>query len=196
MFGNGHAIEQRGEDGEAGRVMFPSRFSLKADDRGAAIIELALVAPVLALTVIGIVDMSNAYSRKLALEQGAQRAIEKIMQTTQQDTVEGTLTTEAICQVDGTNADGTCKSSPITASNVTVTWRLECTDSGGTITAQTSTDSTTFDGLTCGSGTVSSARYVSVTVTDTYTPMFPIHFAALNGDGTYHLSATAGMRTD
>jgi hypothetical protein len=34
-----------------------------------------------------------------------------------------------------------------------------------------------------------------VTVTDTYTPMFPIHFAGLNADGTYHLSATAGMRT-
>jgi len=52
------------------------------NDRGAAIIELALVAPVLALMTIGIVDMSNAYSRKLGLEQGAQRAIEKIMQTT------------------------------------------------------------------------------------------------------------------
>ena len=33
---------------------------------------------------IGIVDMSNAFSRKLTLEQGAQRAIEKIMQTTQE----------------------------------------------------------------------------------------------------------------
>ena len=46
-------------------------------------IELALVAPVLALMVIGIVDMSNAFSRKLALEQGAQRASRKIMQTTE-----------------------------------------------------------------------------------------------------------------
>ena len=44
---------------------------------------MALVAPIFALTVIGIVDMSNAYSRKLGAEQGAQRAIEKIMQTTE-----------------------------------------------------------------------------------------------------------------
>ena len=56
------------------------RIRLLRDERGAAVIELALVAPVLALMVIGIVDISNAYSRKLALEQGAQRAIEKIMQ--------------------------------------------------------------------------------------------------------------------
>jgi Flp pilus assembly protein TadG len=62
---------------------------LLADARGAAVIEMALIAPVLALGVIGIVDVSNAYSRKLALEQGAQRAIEKIMNTTETSTVEG-----------------------------------------------------------------------------------------------------------
>ena len=176
------------------KLAFPR---LAADERGAAIIELALVAPVLALMAIGLVDMSNAFSRKLALEQGAQRAIEKIMQTTEVDTVEGTLKTEAVCQVNGTNSDGTCKTSPITASNVTVTYRLECMDSAGGITAQTSTDSATFDAFTCGGGTVKDARYIEVGVTDKYTPMFPIHFYSYNGgDGTYHLSAKAGMRTE
>ena len=35
-----------------------------------------------------------------------------------------------------------------------------------------------------------------ITVNDKYTPMFPIHFAGLNSsDGTYHITATAGMRT-
>jgi Flp pilus assembly protein TadG len=168
---------------------------LARNERGAVIIELALVAPFLALMVIGIVDMSNAFSRKLALEQGAQRAIEKIMQTTEQDTVEGTLKTEAVCQVNGTNSDGTCKTSPITASNVTVTYRLECTNAAGTISAQTSTDATAFDAFTCSSGTVAQARYIEVGVTDKYEPMFPVHFASFNTDGTYHLSATAGMRT-
>ena len=61
--------------------------SLRSDDRGAAVIEMALVAPVFALMVIGISDMSNAYSQKLALEQGAQRSIEKVMQTTGLTTV-------------------------------------------------------------------------------------------------------------
>jgi Flp pilus assembly protein TadG len=168
---------------------------LAADPRGAAIIELALIAPILGLMIIGIVDMSNAFSRKLALEQGAQRAIEKIMQTTANDTVEGTLKTEAVCQVNGTNTDGTCKASPITTANVTVTYRLECTAAGGAITAQTSTDSDTFNAFTCAAGTLSEARYIEIAVADTYTPMFPIHFSFIDADGTYHLSATAGMRT-
>ena len=160
------------------------------NERGAAIIELAMVAPVFALMTIGIVDMSNAYSRKLGLEQGAQRAVEKIMQTTQDDTVDDTLKNEAVCQVNGTNDDGTCKDSPITTDNVTVDHTLECIDADGTV--HTSTDPT----AEC-TGTQKSRTYISVTVTDKYTPMFPIHFAALDGtDHTYHLSATAGMRTN
>src|SRR3954453_15243564 len=99
-------------------MTYPAFRNLRADVRGVAVIELALVAPILALTVIGIVDMSNAYSRKLALEQGAQRSIEKIMQTTQGETVDDTIKKEAVCQVNGTNSDGSCKSSPITAANV------------------------------------------------------------------------------
>ena len=170
---------------------------LFANHRGAAVIELALVAPVLALTVIGIVDMSNAYSRKLALEQGAQRAVEKIMNTTETSTVEATLANEVQCQVNGSTTSGsvtTCNTSPTQA--ITVTWRLDCTDSGGTVTTQTTTDSATYDAYTCGSGTVRTARYVQVNVTDKYTPLFPLHFASFNsGDGTYHLSATAGVRT-
>lgn len=52
--------------------------TLVGNERGAAIIELALIAPVVAIAVAGISDLSSAFSRKLALEQGAQRAIEKI----------------------------------------------------------------------------------------------------------------------
>lgn len=169
---------------------------LAADTRGAAVIELAFVAPILALTIVGIVDMSNAFSRKLALEQGAQRAIEKIMQTTEHDTVEATLKNEAVCQVNGVNpATGLCRTAPITAANVTVTWRLECINptSRALTSQQSSIDADAFDLMTCpGEREV---RYIEVKVTDRYTPMFSLHFAAINGDGTYHLDATAGMRT-
>src|SRR5690242_2997078 len=113
---------------------------LLRSQKGAAIIELAMVAPVFALMTIGIVDMSNAYSRKLSLEQGAQRAIEKIMQTTQDDTVDDTLKTEAVCQVNGTNADGSCKGSPITSSDVDVDHLLECIDADGTVHSSTDPD--------------------------------------------------------
>lgn len=169
---------------------------LFGDRRGAAVIELALIAPVFALMTIGIVDISNAYSRKLALEQGAQRAIEKIMQTTEDDTVEGTLRTEAMCQVNGASGDGTCNASPLTADDVTVTYRLECVDGTTVSSSQVETDSTAFDALTC-DPSQTEQRYIQVALVDKYTPMFPIHFGSYNsGDNSYHINATAGMRTE
>jgi Flp pilus assembly protein TadG len=169
---------------------------LWSDRRGSIIVEMALVAPVLGTLIIGVVDISNAYSRKLALEQGAHRAIEKIMQTTDYQTVEDTLKSEAICQVNGMNTDGTCKTSPITSSDATVTWRFEClTATKAVASTQTTTDTTTFDSYSC-SGTNTESRYVSITLADKYTPIFPLHFSSLDADGTYHLSASAGMRVE
>ena len=167
--------------------------TLLANQDGAALIEMAMLAPVFAMMVVGVVDMSNAFSRKLALEQGAQRAIEKIMQTTEDTTVESTLKTEAVCQVNGVNTDGSCKTSPITAANVTTSYTQECTDSGGTVTTTPFTDPVLYEASNCPT-TSKEADYLSITVTDQYTPLFPLHFAAYNSDGTYHLSATAGMR--
>src|SRR5438270_7215544 len=171
------------------------RIRLLANDRGAALIELALIAPVLALGTIGIIDISNAYSRKLALEQGAQRAIEKIMNTTESATVEATLASEVQCQVNGsttTSGVTTCNTSPTQA--ITVTWRLDC-KVGGATTSQSTTSSATYDAwLIACAGT--KTGYVQVAVTDKYTPMFPIHFSAFSSsDSSYHLSATAGVRT-
>ena len=122
------------------------------------------------------------------------------MNTTETSTVESTLANEAVCQVNGTTTSGgvtTCNTSPITTNNVTVSWTLDCTV-GGTMTAQTTTDSATYDGYVtaCTNLGGTKAGYVQVTVTDKYTPLFPIHFAAFNtNDSTYHLSATAGTRT-
>jgi Flp pilus assembly protein TadG len=166
-----------------------------ADERGAAVVEMAIVAPVLALGVIGIIDVSNAYSRKLALEQGVQRAVEKIANTTENASVESTLANEVKCQVNGGTTSGgvtTCNTSP--TQNITVNWRLDCTV-GTTTTSQTTTDSATYDGWVTGcAGT--KAGYVSVTVTDKYSPMFSIHFGSFNTtDSTYHINATAGVRT-
>jgi Flp pilus assembly protein TadG len=173
------------------RGIFPS---LAPNERGSVIIELAIVAPVLALMAIGVIDLSNAYSRKLALEQGAHRAIEKIMQTTDYDSVENTLANEAVCQVNGTNPDGTCKTTPITASNVTVSWRLECMDSGGAMTTQTTSSAAAFDAFVCSSGTTKEARYIQIALTDNYQAIFPVHFSGF-ASGGYPITATAGMRT-
>jgi Flp pilus assembly protein TadG len=155
---------------------------LRRDQGGAALIEFAFVAPVLALLTVGVVDMSNAFGKKLQLEQAAQRSIEKVMQTTGVLTVEDTIAQEAVCQYNGVNDDGTCKTSPITTANVTVTHRLEC---DGTLTTDPD----------CGDGQ-SETRWIQVSIWDDYEPMFPLHFSGIQANGKYHISVIAGMRTE
>lgn len=155
--------------------------SLRADNRGAAIIELAMVAPFMALLTMGVVDLSNGFGRKLRLEQAAQRSIEKVMQTTGSLTVEQTIAQEAVCQYNGTNDDGSCKTAPLTVANVTVTHRLEC---NGTLTTDPD----------CAEGQVE-ARWIQVTVEDKFEPLFPLQLSGIDADGKYELEAIAGMRT-
>ena len=49
--------------------------SLTRDERGASVIELALVTPFLGSMLVGMVDLSRAYSRKLQLEQASIRQV-------------------------------------------------------------------------------------------------------------------------
>jgi Flp pilus assembly protein TadG len=49
--------------------------NLASNQRGSVIIELAFIAPILATMIVGVVDLSAAYGRKLVLEQAAQRAV-------------------------------------------------------------------------------------------------------------------------
>ena len=162
---------------------------LARDDDGAAIIELAILAPVLALMTIGIVDLSNGFSRKLQLEQGAQRAVEKVMQTTGVLSVEDTIANEVVCQVNGTNVDGTCKNAPITTANVTVEHRLECNGTVSTLDADEDGE------LDCPSANQTENRWIKVTVWSDYQPTFPVHFSGIDADGKYRIQAIAGMRT-
>jgi Flp pilus assembly pilin Flp len=141
------------------------------DERGAAVIELALTAPFLALLTIGIIDVSQAFGRKLTLEQAAQRAVEKVMQTTGETTPEETIKAEAAAQGD------------ISEDDVTVSYRLECNGE----------EEVDFD-IECEVGE-SETRYLLVTVNGTYTPMFPAHYFGNDDDDVYHMSAQAGVRT-
>ena len=148
--------------------------NLRRDERGAAIIELAIVAPILALITVGVVDMSNGFATKLKLEQASQRAIEKIMQTTGNGTAEDMIIAEAASQAE------------VPVENVSVTYRLECDGA-----LQSDPESECLE-------TQQAAKWVTVTVNDKYEPLFAMKlfkFSGLESDGTYHISAKAGMRT-
>lgn len=151
---------------------------VRRDERGASIIELALILPVLSTLVIGVADLSRAYSQKLILEQAAYRAIEKVQQYQATESTYDTLKNEVVAAA--TSAGFT----DVTASNVTIDYWLEC--SGARQTNYDSTCSTL-------SGT---ARYITVDVTHTFTPMFASRrWPGSNSDGTYTLHGRAGLRT-
>lgn len=142
------------------------------DDRGASIIELALVAPVLASLLVGMVDMSRAYSYKLKLEQSAQRAIEKVQQYQAESSTYSTLQSEA------------ATAAGVPSSNVTIDYWLEC---DGTRQSDYNTSCT---------GTQTYGRWVTVSVQGTFTPMFRSkYYPRANSDGTFTITGKAGMRT-
>ena len=152
--------------------------NLARDERGASIIEMALLLPVLSTLVIGVVDLSRAYSQKLLLEQAAYRAIEKVQQYQSTESTYNTLQTEVVSAA--TSAGFT----DVTSANVTIDYWLECNGARAT----------NYDS-TCSSGQTY-ARWISVDVTHNFTPLFASsRWPGSNTDGTYTLHGRAALRT-
>jgi len=157
------------------RRLFPN---LARDERGASIIEMALLLPVLSTIVIGVVDLSRAYSQKLLLEQSAYRAIEKVQQYQATESTYDTLKNEVV------SAANSAGFSDVTATSVTVDYWLECNG-----VRQTNYDST------C-STLPATARFITVDVTHNFTPLFASkRWPGSNADGSYTLHGRAGLRT-
>ena len=126
---------------------------LAQDERGASIIELALVAPILASLLIGMVDLSRAYSHKLLLEQAAQRSIEKVQQYQASSSTPDLLKAETVAAAKAAGFTST------TDADVTVDFWLEC---NGVRAASY--------GSVCPDGQVY-GRWVSIDVQGTFSPM-------------------------
>ncbi len=147
--------------------------ALRRDQRGNSLIEMGLIAPVLGAMLIGAVDISRAVSTKLKLEQAAQRAIELAQRSTYSTGYNSTLVSEA------TTAAGSGSSATVTA------W-TECDHSSTHLS---------YDTGTC-NATASYARYVKVTVTNSFTPLFGTRFFPdHNSNGTVTVTGAATVRT-
>lgn len=151
---------------------------LARDERGASIIELALLLPVLSTIVIGVADISRAYSQKLILEQAAYRAIEKVQQ------YQASQSTLTALQSEVVTAANDAGFTDVTTANVTIDYWLEC---NGTRNA-------TYD-TNCSTGQTQ-ARWLTVDVTHNFTPMFASsRWPGSNTNGSYTLHGRAGLRT-
>lgn len=128
-------------------IAFRRLRSLARDRSGVALVELCFVAPMLALMVCGVSDASIGFARRLQLQQAAGRAVEMSLAS---GLTNATVTN---AQNEAASAGG------VPAGQVAVDTWLEC--SGARQTNITDI---------CATG--SPARFISVTVTDTYTSAF------------------------
>jgi Flp pilus assembly protein TadG len=151
------------------RILAP----LGRDERGTSVIELAIAAPILAAFLVGMVDLSRAYSAKLQLEQAAQRSIEYVQRNGfvvgQEDLVR----------------DEAASAANVAASAVTLTTWAECR-SGATVTTAAFNDACT--------GADSYARYVSIDVQKSHTPFFRFKWDLKTASSNYVLHGKAAIR--
>ena len=148
---------------------------LGRDESGASIIEMGMLLPFLGAMVIGVADISRAYSAKLKLEQAAYRSIEKVQQYRDTSSTFSTISSEAT-----TAATAAGFTSPV----VTIDYFLECDGSR----------QATYN--TMCTGTATANRWITVDIQAKYTPMFASNkWPGSNADGTYTLHGKAGLRT-
>lgn len=152
--------------------------NLSADDRGTALIEMALATPIFAAVLMGMVDLSRAYSERLQLEQATQRAIEKVFNNQTDGTSYNTLKAEAV------SAAQDAGYTTVTTSNVTIDYWLECNGARQTNYSDNCPDGQLY------------ARYINVAITKRFAPIFGTrYFPGANADGTFTLKSDAGIRT-
>lgn len=120
---------------------------LRGEDSGVAAIELALVAPILALIIVAIVDFGLAYARQMTLANGVRAGVQYAMV---RRPVQGN--TGAIAQTVADNAS-------VPVANVTVSWVCTCSDSGGAAPTCSVSD--------CGGTDVDHS--IRISVTESYT---------------------------
>jgi len=135
------------------------------DRRGASLIELALMSPILMVTVAGTVDGARLLGTKVRLQQAAERTAELASAGGASGSSFSTLQSEAATAAN------------VPASNVTVSSWLECDG----------TQQSSFDG-SCSSGQ-QVARYASIRIVGSFTPSFSIFFS-----GGIAVSGSASVR--
>jgi uncharacterized membrane protein len=145
---------------------------LRADQRGASLVELALMAPILLVMLAGTVDCARLISTKVRLQQAAERTVEMAsaggISTTSSSTVQTNMQNDATATAP--------------SSQVSVALWLEC---NGTKQSDFNASCNTGDQV---------ARYASVSLTDSYSPSFPWLFGRSATNRAIAVSGSASVR--
>jgi Flp pilus assembly pilin Flp len=167
--------------------------ALARDERGTSVIELALIAPMLAAVTMGIIDLSTGFSRRMQVTEAVNRTIEKV--AAKNFEVPSGTSGPDYTYIKEDAAEG----AKVPTSAVTVTRWLECNGVeqdhfDGTCPADdTRTEcqvSNPNPDLGCAPVM---ARYLQVRVDTTFKPAFATIFAR-RSDGTFPVYAEAAVR--
>lgn len=149
-------------------TLFPR---LMQSEQGTSVIELAVAAPVLLMFLVGITDLGRGLTERYRLQQAVNRTLE--MAQTGRDAEYITL-----LKTEGAAAAG------VPEDNVVPEQWVQC---GGDLTTRRAW---TED---CAGG--ESARFVKLTITGSFTPLFgTIGYSSAQPDGTVRLTAHATLR--
>jgi len=145
---------------------------LLADRRGTSVVELALLSPILLLTLAGMVDGARLVSTKLRLQQAAERTAELASA--------GGVASAAFTSLQAEAASA----ANVPSSKVTVTYWLECDG----------VKQSAFDGV-CNAGQ-QAGRFTSITIVGSYSPSFNWNwlFGAGGSATSLSLSSSASVR--
>ena len=144
---------------------------LACDRRGAGLLELGLVLPILAVVLLGLVDVATCYSAQLSLEQAAARSLERVQAA-------GSTTNFAFVRTEAARAAN------VPESQVVVDTWLECNNQRQPATVQF-----------CPTAQAS-ARYLQVTINSIYAPYFRYSPLGRRSEtGTVAISASSALRT-
>ena len=143
---------------------------LRRDRRGASILELGLVLPVIMVVLLGLIDVASLYSARMSLQQAAARALERVQ-------VGNSRSDFSFVRAEAAAAAG------VPESQVTVETWLECN--------QVRQPASTTD---CATGQ-QRARYVQVTIASTYDSYFRYSpLGARNANGNVPMTAQSSVR--
>lgn len=151
-------------------VMRATLHRLRLDRRGAGVLELGLVLPVLMVVVLGLIDVASCYSAQMSLQQATARALERVQ-------VGNSRSDFTFVRSEAANA------AKVPLSQVEVRTWLECNQVRQSATAQD-----------CAAGQPR-ARYVQVEITAGYQPYFRYSpLGAREANGNVRLVANSAVR--
>ena len=147
---------------------------LTSHERGTSIIEMGAIVPLLCFLIVGVVDLSMAYSHRLGLEAAAERTLDNGVSKGQDVTNKNFNYLKA----EAASAAG------VSQNNVTVDFWLECNG----------VRKTNYTDVCAANEQIS--RYLSISITDSFQPVISLApFAAIYG-GTSTLTNNVSMAGD